>query len=223
MTKEEKRKAQNKKWELENKEKTAIRHKEYYQENKERIQQNTKLWEEENKEKRKAQNKKWELENKEKRKEQNKKWELENKEKIKEQKKEWYQKNKEKIKEQKKEWRQKNKEKMKEQNKKKYKTDSLFKLKCTCRNRTYDAFKSKGYKKTSRTHELLGADYETVMNHIEKQFEDWMTWDNHGEWHIDHIVPLRLAESEEEMKVLCHYSNLQPLSAFDNISKGGSI
>ena len=61
------------------------------------------------------------------------------------------------------------------------------------------------------------------MNHIEQQFEDWMTWDNHGEWHIDHIVPLRLADNEEEMKVLCHYSNLEPLSAFDNMSKGGRI
>ena len=38
-----------------------------------------------------------------------------------------------------------------------------------------------------------------------------MTWDNRNLWHIDHIIPLDFAENEEEMLMLNHYSNLQPL------------
>ena len=49
-----------------------------------------------------------------------------------------------------------------------------------------------------------------------------MTWENHGHggWHIDHIIPLDSALSEEELYKLCHYTNLQPLWAKDNIRKG---
>lgn len=50
-----------------------------------------------------------------------------------------------------------------------------------------------------------------------------MTWDNYGKWHIDHIVPLVSAKTEEEMYKLCHYTNLQPLWALDNIKKGDNL
>ena len=61
------------------------------------------------------------------------------------------------------------------------------------------------------------------MNHLEKQFEPWMTWENHGEWHIDHIIPLSSANTKEEMIPLFNYKNLQPLLAEDNIRKGDKI
>lgn len=47
-----------------------------------------------------------------------------------------------------------------------------------------------------------------------------MTWENHGEWHLDHIKPLAMASTEQEIMEFCHYSNYQPLWAFDNQSKG---
>jgi hypothetical protein len=47
-----------------------------------------------------------------------------------------------------------------------------------------------------------------------------MSWDNYGEWHIDHIKPLALAHTEEETYKLCHYTNLQPLWAIENLQKG---
>jgi hypothetical protein len=47
-----------------------------------------------------------------------------------------------------------------------------------------------------------------------------MTWSNMGEWHIDHIKPLATAKTEKDVYELNHYTNLQPLWAKDNLSKG---
>ena len=47
-----------------------------------------------------------------------------------------------------------------------------------------------------------------------------MSWDNHGEWHIDHITPISYAKTEEDVLKLNHFSNFQPLWEFDNLSKG---
>lgn len=99
----------------------------------------------------------------------------------------------------------------------------LENLKDLLRNRTYQAFKNKGYSKNSKTQEMLGVDWETCKAHIERQFTKEMNWDNQGEWHIDHIIPLASANTEQELKKLFHYSNLQPLWAKDNLSKSDSI
>lgn len=66
----------------------------------------------------------------------------------------------------------------------------------------------------------MGEELDVVRNHLENQFTDGMSWDNMGKWHIDHITPLSSAKTPEELKSLCHYLNLQPLWAFDNLSKG---
>jgi hypothetical protein len=104
-----------------------------------------------------------------------------------------------------------------------YRTDSFHKMKVNLRCRVKMALKEKGWTKRSRTGELLGTDYKTVENHITSKFQEGMNWDNHGlhGWHIDHIIPLASAKTTEELESLCHYTNLQPLWAFDNISKGG--
>lgn len=69
--------------------------------------------------------------------------------------------------------------------------------------------------------EYLGCNVEELKMHIENQFHEGMTWDNYGEWHIDHIVPLKYENPtlEETIKRL-HFSNTQPLWAKDNIAKG---
>lgn len=83
----------------------------------------------------------------------------------------------------------------------------------------------KDFYKNSKTKDFLGGDFQTVKLYIEKQFSEGMTWENHSihGWHIDHIIPLSSAKTEEELKSLCHYTNLQPLWAKDNISKGAKL
>ena len=73
--------------------------------------------------------------------------------------------------------------------------------------------------------EYLGCNIDTFREHIEAQFEEGMTWDNHGEWHIDHIVPIKYKEngevpSLEEVVERLHYTNTQPLWGSENMSKG---
>lgn len=80
------------------------------------------------------------------------------------------------------------------------------------------------YGKKSKTTELLGADYITVYDHIESLFTSGMSWWMIGKHiHIDHIIPLSSAKTEEEAIKLFHYTNLQPLWAEDNLKKGSKI
>lgn len=99
------------------------------------------------------------------------------------------------------------------------KNDSNFKLKELLRSRLYKATKAKSWKKNTKFNEYIGCTLEELKLHLEKQFTEGMSWDNQGEWHIDHIIPLNSATTEEEMYKLCHYTNLQPMWASDNIRK----
>jgi hypothetical protein len=110
-----------------------------------------------------------------------------------------------------------------EYKKKRKKTDPLFKLKSNLSNRTYLAFKNKGYSKNTKTQEILGVDWEVAKQQIERQFKKGMSWDNYGDWHIDHIIPLSSAKTPERLKELCHYTNLQPMWKVDNLSKSNKI
>jgi hypothetical protein len=70
----------------------------------------------------------------------------------------------------------------------------------------------------------LGYTIQDLIKHLENQFLDGMSWDNYGEWHIDHIIPqswLPFTNIEDENLLKCWcLTNLQPLWAKDNISKG---
>ncbi len=75
--------------------------------------------------------------------------------------------------------------------------------------------------KSMNSIEYLGCTIEEFKEHIEKQFEEGMTWENHGEWHIDHIIPLKYENPTlEETIERLHWTNTQPLWASDNIAKG---
>jgi hypothetical protein len=96
----------------------------------------------------------------------------------------------------------------------------LFATAKRLRDRIRGVFKREGIPKNKTTQQLLGCDWQTAKDHLESRFVGGMSWDNMGKWHIDHIKPLSSATTEEELISLCHYSNLQPLWAFDNMSKG---
>ena len=79
-------------------------------------------------------------------------------------------------------------------------------------------------KKGNKTFRLLGYSKYKLKDHLESQFTDGMSWDNIGEWHIDHIRPVasfNFTTTEcEDFKKCWALNNLQPLWAFDNMSKG---
>lgn len=164
--------------------------------------------------------------NKEKIAEANRRWRVANKEALMKKKREYYYANKEKILEGRREYYENNKGAVKRRTAAytvaRYRTDPLFNLEMRCRTRIRHALKGHGFSKTATTKDMLGCTYEELMHHLESQFAEGMTWDNRGDWHIDHIVPLASAETEEELVALCHYTNLQPLWAEDNMSKGAT-
>lgn len=70
----------------------------------------------------------------------------------------------------------------------------------------------------------LGCTIPELKAYLESKFQDGMTWDNWSRkgWHIDHIKPLSKFDLNNlvQFKEAVHYINLQPLWAFDNVSKG---
>lgn len=105
------------------------------------------------------------------------------------------------------------------QYKEKYKSNILFNLQERCKKRILLFIKMKGYKKPTDTYHLIGCSWTSLKMHLENKFKDGMSWGNMGKWHIDHIIPLSIAKTEEDVYKLCHYTNLQPLWAKDNLIK----
>ena len=210
-----------------NKEKRKAYLKVYAEKNKEKIKEKGKEYYKNNKEKHNAKTKEYYKNNKEKILEAQKEYNEKNKEKYKIKAKEWVKNNKEYIKEYQKKYHKEHKERDREKKNKqaryRYKTDPLDRIKNNLRSRTWAAFKNSKWTKRSRNIIMLGCSYETAKKHIERQFKKGMTWSNQGKWHIDHIIPLASANTEEELIKLCNYRNLQPLWAKDNLIKGAKI
>lgn len=99
------------------------------------------------------------------------------------------------------------------------------KLKRNLRTRLYGALKG-NYKAGSAVSDL-GCTIEELKKHLEYQFKpgmDWNNWSKDG-WHIDHVKPLASFDLTDsiQFKEACHYTNLQPLWAFENLRKGDKI
>jgi Zn ribbon nucleic-acid-binding protein/plasmid maintenance system antidote protein VapI len=124
------------------------------------------------------------------------------------------------------EWRKENR-KILNKNHKEYEknrklTDAEFKLLKTLRSRLGCAIKRQQSNKCDTTIELLGCSISFLKIFLESKFKEGMTWENHGEWHIDHIKPCASFNllDENEQKKCFHYTNLQPLWASENLRKG---
>lgn len=68
-------------------------------------------------------------------------------------------------------------------------------------------------------HVDLSCTFKKIRNHLESKFEAGMSWDNHGAWHIDHIVPLSNAMDEKQLNHLLRWQNVRPLWAEANLRK----
>lgn len=187
--------------------------KEYYQNHKEHLQELSL---------------KYYQENKDVKSEQMRVWRNNNKLKLQQSKKVWKDNNKERVALQNKAYRENNRAKInaffRKYAKERYKSDPLFKLSKTLRVRMWGALKKIDQEEIA-TIDFLGCSVEELKKHLESKFKPGMTWDNYGlyGWHIDHIDPLALATNSKEMIDLFHYTNLQPLWAEDNLSKGDKI
>lgn len=119
---------------------------------------------------------------------------------------------------------QKRRERSNERWRRRWNENEMFALKVRLRNLIRNSFRRQGYKKfNTSTEEIVGMNYNDFKEYLESRFVGGMSWDNRGSWHIDHIIPLSSANSEEELIRLCHYTNLQPLWGEDNIKKGDKI
>jgi len=113
-----------------------------------------------------------------------------------------------------------------EYERKNLKTDINWVLKKRLRSRLRKALKKINTTKSKTTMKLLGVtNMDFFKMWIERKFSKGMTWKNINLWHIDHIIPCSyfdLTKPEEQAKCF-HYTNLQPLWASENLSKGNRI
>ena len=143
--------------------------------------------------------------------------------------KEYYKKNTDRVAERNKEWLNKNREKYRERNKEwqrnKRSSDIHFIIRGRLANRIREAVKNNAGGKAYSTMQLIGCTISDLKIFFEAEFEHGMTWDNMGEWHIDHIRPCASFDLEdpEEQKKCFHWTNLQPLWALDNLRKGAKF
>jgi hypothetical protein len=69
--------------------------------------------------------------------------------------------------------------------------------------------------------DMVGCSSGELRQYLEGQFKEGMTWDNYGEWHIDHIKPVCSFDLSDptQVKAVNHYTNLRPLWASENLEK----
>jgi hypothetical protein len=103
------------------------------------------------------------------------------------------------------------------------KNDLEFRLMWNLRSRLIHAIKNNS--KAQKTIDLIGCSIDELKAYLSNMFVDGMSWENYGQWHIDHIKPCASFDltKEEEQKICFHYTNLQPLWAKDNILKKDKI
>jgi len=165
--------------------------KEFYQNNREKINARVSKWQKNNREKKNANNRRWRKNNRE----------------------------KYRASQRKSHQRPEYKKKTNAREKKRYRTDPVYRIKRILSSRLRSALN--GSIKSASTMKLVGCSVQHVKDHLEKQFQPGMTWENHGKWHVDHMMPCAsfdLKDPEQQRRCF-HWTNLQPLWGPENISK----
>jgi hypothetical protein len=144
-------------------------------------------------------------------------------ERLNENRKQWGKDNPDKVAINAKKYREKYRDKINQKRRQKRKRNINFRLRTIISNRIRMAL-SRG-SKNSTAYDLTGCSWEHLKLYLESRFTVGMSWDNFGEWHIDHIKPccsFDLTDIEQQ-KLCFHYTNLQPLWAIDNLKKSGKL
>jgi hypothetical protein len=154
-----------------------------------------------------------------------------NKEKISEYYSEWRENKKEHLKEYQKKWREENRDKLRktkrdyERNRKA--SDPLYKLITNFRTAIWTVLKESNVDKYGHYFDVLQYTPDELINHLEKQFKDDMTWDNYGIWHVDHKFPITSFDiqemGDEEFMKCWSLENLQPMWGEENIRKSNKV
>jgi hypothetical protein len=139
----------------------------------------------------------------------------------------WYEQNKQNRKEYHKQWRTENVDKWRkikrdyERNRKA--RDPLYKLISNFRTAIYQVLKENQIQKNGHYFEILKYSPEQLIAHLELQFKDTMNWDNYGDWHVDHKLPITSFDIQEmgdkEFMSCWSLNNLQPMWGIENIRK----
>lgn len=147
-----------------------------------------------------------------------------NKEKVAIWKKRYKDNHKDELTESEKRYRQEHKKELNDKRFERLHSDPVFKLKEQLRCNIRGAFKRRGRNKTCRTADIVGCDLDFLCDYLFKTWENnyGKPWDGEP-YHIDHIIPLATATTEEEVMKLCHYTNLQLLSPEDNMAKADNL
>ena len=113
-------------------------------------------------------------------------------------------------------YRAAHKEKLLRAERERRQTDPVFKMAANLRRRLRGVLGARNPMMPGRMFVFLGCSFTEFKQHIEKQFVDGMTWENYGEWHLDHKIPLSSANDVETVRRLNHYTNIQPMWAIYN-------
>ena len=226
---------------LNNKEAVKISRQKTYLKHKDKINAYKKQWYLKNFERIKEKKKIYNIQNAEKLALAKKKYALEHKDEIKEYRKQYYKENADLIRNRSKEYRKKNEIVIKQRKKDfyanplnkikknaninlRYAKDLNFRISQNCRGYLKTIFRKYKHKKSATFRELLGCSIDHLKIHLQQQFKKGMNWNNHSYrgWHIDHIKPISSfnLECPLQQRACFHYSNLQPLWAKENLSKG---
>lgn len=140
-------------------------------------------------------------------------WRIENVEKFQSGRRNYYEKKKEEIKKRNYEYCKNRKS-----------VDPLYKLSRGIRSLILISFRNQFTTKSKKTIEILGCSFDEFKSYLESKFDDKMNWENQGTyWHMDHIIPISSAQTEEDVYRLNHYTNFQPLYWEDNLKKSNKI
>lgn len=184
--------ARSAKWADDNPERNAANKARYRDEHADELREYIAEWRRNNHEKAKNSQKAWYEGNKDAAMAAAAEWARKNPLSVKKSQAKWYQNNKERAKENSDKWKRENPEKMKEyanRHAKKRSEDPKYGLESAVKQGVRRGLLS-GSKAGRRTFEVLGYSPDDLRRHLEKKFQPGMTWENYGEWHIDHEIPL---------------------------------